>query len=114
MSDSTTSLIPTAADGVGYGSTPAVGGLKKDRAPSSRTRVVAGVASACALLGVVAMLATGKTAPLSSQGDARITFDDVLAQAAPAVRQRVRGVEPRRARAAARPHADGVRPAGPR
>ena len=80
MSDSTTSLIPTAADGVGYGSTPAVGGLKKDRAPSSRTRVVAGVASACALLGVVAMLATGKTAPLSSQGDARITFDDVLAQ----------------------------------
>ena len=60
MSDSTTSLIPTAADGVGYGSTPAVGGLKKDRAPSSRTRVVAGVASACALLGVVAMLATGR------------------------------------------------------
>ena len=33
-------------------------------------------------------------------------FDGVLAQAAPAVRQRVCGVEPRRACAAARPHAD--------
>ena len=56
MSEST-SLIPTAVAASGYGSKPAGALPKKDGRGSSRTRVAAGVASACALLGVVAMVA---------------------------------------------------------
>ena len=51
MSEST-SLIPTAVAASGYGSKPAGALQKKDGRGSSRTRVAAGVASACALLGV--------------------------------------------------------------
>jgi hypothetical protein len=82
MSEST-SLIPTAVAVSGYGSKPAGALPKKDARGSSRTRVAAGVASACALLGVVAMVASGKTSfysTLSQQGDPfTLTFDQVLA-----------------------------------
>ena len=82
MSEST-SLIPTAVAASGYGSKPAGALPKKDGRGSSRTRVAAGVASACALLGVVAMVASGKTSfysTLSQQGDPfTLTFDQVLA-----------------------------------
>ena len=82
MSEST-SLIPTAVAASGYGSKPAGALQKKDGRGSSRTRVAAGVASACALLGVVAMVASGKTSfysTLSQQGDPfTLTFDQVLA-----------------------------------
>ena len=78
MSEST-SLIPTAVAASGYGSKPAGALPKKDGRGSSRTRVAAGVASACALLGVVAMVASGKTSfysTLSQQGDPfTLTFD---------------------------------------
>ena len=81
MSEST-SLIPTAVAASGYGSKPAGALPKKDGRGSSRTRVAAGVASACALLGVVAM-ASRKTSfysTLSQQGDPfTLTFDQVLA-----------------------------------
>lgn len=80
MSGPSHSLLSPIEEGVGYGSTPAIVAPKKGKALSDRSMRIAGAVSACALLGVVAMFATGSTAPLSSQGDAPITFDDVMAK----------------------------------
>jgi len=76
-----TSLIPTTVDATGYGSKPAGLGARKNGG-SRRGRVAAGVASACALVGV-AMVASGKTsfysAPLGEEDLRQVTFDKVLA-----------------------------------
>ena len=76
-----TSLIPTTVDATGYGSKPAGLGARKNGG-SRRGRVAAGVASACALVGV-AMVASGKTsfysAPLGEDDLRQVTFDKVLA-----------------------------------
>ena len=75
-------LIPTAVAEEGYGSNP-VSAAPKKNVKSSRFRVAAGVASACALLGVVAMVASGKTSfyspALGADAARQVTFDQVLA-----------------------------------
>ena len=78
MSGPSHSLRPVAASGVGYGSTPAIVVAEEGWTLSSRTRVAAAAVSACALLGVVASFASGKTSFYStlSQRVTR-TFDQV-------------------------------------
>ena len=83
MSDSRTSLF-TAAGGDGYGALPdSAPRLKKEKGTSSRSRVVASVAGAGAVLGALAMVASGQTpfyaAPLGVEETRAITFAEVLA-----------------------------------
>ena len=85
MSDSATSLIPTSVDGEGYGAKPeGAPRVKKEKGSTGRTRVVASVASASAVLGALAFVASGQTplysAPLGADEARAITFDAVLAK----------------------------------
>ena len=82
MSDAATSLIPTVEDG-GYGTRPDAPYVKKEKPRTSRSRVVASVAGASAVLGALAAVASGTTpfytAPLGADEARAITFDQVLA-----------------------------------